>query len=90
MSDAVSGSVFEQLAYAEHASWARWMLYLFSKAHTNPDGSCTIPAELAQRWKRQADASYDELSETEKESDRQEVWLIMPLIVGEIRRLSNV
>jgi hypothetical protein len=72
--------LIEQLADAEHASWARWMDYLFSVSKRDHNGSCTIPPELAHRWERQAATPYADLSEREKESDRAEVWHILPLI----------
>jgi hypothetical protein len=65
--------LIEILADAEHASWARWMVYLFSKSNENADGSVTIPSPLAARWQRQAATPYAALSEPEQESDREEV-----------------
>ena len=70
----------EKLADKERASWARWMAYLFSKCEDNPDGSITIPARLVDRWQRQIDTPYAELTEQEKQSDRDEVSYIMPII----------
>jgi hypothetical protein len=70
----------EKLADAEHASWARWMVYLFSKCQRQADGSCTIPPEYVSHWQREVETPYEELSEREKESDRAEVELILPII----------
>jgi hypothetical protein len=56
------------------------MDYLFSKSTTLPDGSVIILAELAVRWKRQTYTSYERLSEQEKQSDRNEVAHILPII----------
>jgi hypothetical protein len=70
----------EKLADAEHASWARWMAYLFSKCQRQADGSCTIPSEYVSHWQREVETPYAELSEREKESDRTEVDLILPII----------
>src|SRR5258708_37805626 len=39
-----------------------------------------IPHELVQRWKRQVETPYAELSEREKQSDRDEVAHILPII----------
>jgi hypothetical protein len=72
--------LIESLADKEHASWCRWMQYLFSKSEAHGDGSVTIPASLALRWFRQADTPYAELSEQEKQSDRDEVAHILPVI----------
>lgn len=63
----------EQLAAIEHERWADWMRYLFSKCEHRPDGSVVIPAGLAERWQRQVYTPYCDLSEPEKQSDRDEV-----------------
>lgn len=65
--------VIEILADREHDSWARWQAYLFSKCASNPDGHLCIPPELVERWQRQIETPYADLSEAEKESDRKEV-----------------
>ncbi len=75
-----TSSLIEQLADKEHASWARWMNYIFDVGKTNEDGSFTIPAEYVTRWLRQANTRYAELSEREKQSDRDEVMHILPII----------
>ena len=72
--------LIEQLADKEHASWAHWMQYLFSTCIHHPDGSLTIPGHLVVRWERQANTNYAELSEREKQSDRDEVAHILPII----------
>ena len=72
--------LIEQLADKEHASWARWMQYLFSKCIRQYDGSFVIRRELAERWQRQVEMPYAELTEQEKQSDRDEVAHILPII----------
>lgn len=72
--------LIEQLADKEHASWARWMNYIFDIGNTNEDGSFVIPVENVSRWVRQANTPYAELSEQEKQSDRDEVAHILPII----------
>lgn len=81
--------LMEQLADAEHASWGRWMLYLFETCQQNPDGSVTIPPALVKRWDRQANTPYRDLTEREKASDRDEVRRILPLIDGYTARLRE-
>lgn len=70
----------EALADAEHDSWARWMAYLFSKCHEDEDGSVYIPGALVERWRRQVDTPYFLLSEREKESDRDEVRVVLRVL----------
>lgn len=75
-----SKEVIEELSDLEHASWARWMEYLFSISKENEDGSVTIPKDKVKRWKRQSETDYDDLSNKEKESDRKEVRKFMKVI----------
>lgn len=80
MSERQGHPLLEPLADAEHDSWSRWMRWVYRVSRTNQDGSVTIPAEFARRWVRQMDTSYADLSEQEKESDRDEVRRILPVI----------
>ncbi len=71
----------EELSHYEHASWAGWMKYLFSKCIKIPDyDGLLIPLESVIWWERQANTQYKDLSEREKESDREEVRKILPVI----------
>ena len=72
--------LIEQLADKEHASWSHWMDYLFSQCKSTVEGDAIIPCDLAIRWRRQADTSYADLTEREKQSDRDEVAHILPII----------
>lgn len=72
--------LIEQLADKEHASWARWQEYFFSKCDRNPDGSFTVPAGYVVALQKQIETPYAELSEQEKQSDRDEVAHILPII----------
>lgn len=72
--------LIELLADKEHASWARWMRYLFSKCTRTMHGDMVIPMELALRWTIQSETPYERLSEQEKQSDRAEVAHILPII----------
>ncbi len=72
--------LIEALADKEHASWARWQSYLFSQCNRNESGELVIPEPLIWRWQRQIDTPYEGLSEQEKQSDRDEVAHILPII----------
>jgi hypothetical protein len=85
----VPDGLIEKLADAEHASWARWMDYLFSKCHSYDEGSALIPSLLVERWMRQAATPYAKLAEAEKQSDRKEVAVIVPLILEWARTESD-
>ncbi len=72
--------LIEALADKEHASWAHWMEYLFDVCKRNEDGSVTIPLDLAKRWRGQVKTPYADLTEREKQSDRDEVAHILPIM----------
>lgn len=78
--------LIEQLAEQEHASWARWMAYLFSKCERgssdDPDnpGGYIIPAGYVEALQRQIDTPYADLTEEEQQYDRDEVAHILPII----------
>ena len=80
MSFASEQQLMEAAAALEHERWSRWMCYLFSVGEMRPDGSWVMPAWAVDRWKRQAETSYEGLSEPEKESDRREVRAQLALI----------
>jgi len=72
--------LIELLAEKEHASWARWMQYLFDTCGCSTHGIVAIPAGLVAHWQKQIDTPYTELSPREKQSDRDEVAHILPII----------
>lgn len=73
-------SLVDQLAAIEHERWAHWQSYMHSKGLREPDGSLSIPANLVGRWERQFELNYDELSDEEKESDREQVRRYLPIL----------
>ena len=71
----------ERLAqYSHDSAWSGWMRYMFSKGVYNPDGSWTMPKEFVERWTRQMNTFYIDLSEGEKRSDREEADKIISLL----------
>jgi hypothetical protein len=78
--------LLERLATVEHERWAHWQRYMHSKAAKQPDGSLLIPADLVKQWERQLATPYDELSEKEKESDREQVRKYLPVIAEALTR----
>lgn len=76
----VESLMLEALADLEHARWSGWQEHLHSQCEKNPDGSLTIPAKLVEKWERQINTKYKELSEREKESDRKEARKTVKLI----------
>lgn len=77
--------VTEQLAALEHERWSYWQRYLHGKGARQADGSLLLPAELVERWERQIATPYEQLSDIEKESDREQVRRYLPLILKAIK-----
>ena len=76
------------LAAVEHERWAHWQQYLHDQCQRTKDGSLIIPAELVTRWSAQITTPYTELSETERESDRDQVRRYLPLIIEAVTHQS--
>ncbi len=79
--------LFEELSNIEHQRWVGWQKYMHSLCIKNQDGSLTIPKESVDHWTKQINTPYQNLSEREKESDRDEVrryWNLILEAVNEI------
>jgi hypothetical protein len=61
--------MLDRLADIQHEIWAHWMGYLFDVSKSNEDGSVTIPADKATKWKRQMNTRYSDLPAEEQKSD---------------------
>jgi hypothetical protein len=75
-----AAQVMEQLAALEHERWSHWQRYLQSQCIPAGDGSLIIPAALVSKWTKQMSTAYDDLTEAEKESDREQVRKYLPVI----------
>jgi hypothetical protein len=53
---------------------------MHSQCVPQTDGSLSIPADLVRRWTKQMDTPYTDLTEPEKESDREQVRRYLPTI----------
>lgn len=71
----------EQLAQIEHSRWCHWQQYMHKQCNRGADGSLTIPPNLVARWERQMATPYASLTESEKESDREQVRKYLPLVL---------
>ena len=80
--DRLLDSLIEKLATIEHRRWAHWQQYVHSKGQMQPDGSLLLPAHLISQWERQIVTPYDELSDDEQESDREQVRRYLPAIAA--------
>ena len=57
----VASDIIERLAAHEHEQWAHWTRYMLDN----------LTEENIARWRQQIEMDYQDLSESEKESDRQ-------------------
>jgi hypothetical protein len=73
--------LLEKLASIEHERWAHWQRYLHSQCTpVGNDGALLIPSDLVHRWEAEMRTPYSELTEEQKESDRQQVRRYLPVI----------
>ena len=79
-SPATHADLREEFAALSHEQWSRWMRYLFSRCTRNDSGGILIPRELAERWHCQVETPYAELSEAEKESNRDEADRVLSVL----------
>lgn len=75
--------LIEKVAELCHTQWSGWMEYLFEKCKRNSRGHIEIPKWCIKRWMRQMQTSYENLSETEKESDKIEARKFVELFKQE-------
>lgn len=85
----MENELIEHLSSYQHEIWAHWMNYMFSKCYKQTifendahfeTGNLIIPKELIEKWQRQIDTPYSELTEIEKKSDRDQVLKFIHLI----------
>lgn len=69
----------EILADLEHRQWAHWTKYMLDN----------LTPENIERWRKQIDTDYIDLTEKEKDSDRKWVLRIFTLVQEETNRQIN-
>jgi hypothetical protein len=79
----------ERLAAAEHARWTKWQQWVHEHCEIGAGSDLIIPAELVARWSRQIATPYEELSETEKESDRKEADVSLAIICAQLLAIAE-
>lgn len=81
ITDAQYHAFVEIFSVLAHAQWAGWTQYEHSKCVRNADGTMTIPKWAVDRWTRQSQTTYDDLSPEEQESDRNEARKMVELAI---------
>ena len=79
MKDIISQKKVEDLASVQHDIWSHWMKYLFLQCEERY-GDVVIPRDKIIKWHRQMITPYSELSEKEKESDREQVKKLLKVM----------
>ena len=74
------GHIKETLADVQHEIWSHWMKYMFTQGTMQLDGSFRLPKEKVERWTRQMNTPYSELTEKEKKSDRHQADKVLSAI----------
>ena len=80
----------EKLAKLAHEQWSGWTDYQFSKGTFNDDGTWTMPKWAVERWQRQAKTPYSELSEREKDNDREEADKFLAVIEMDNKDMQSI
>ena len=78
----------EELSSLVHEIWANWMKYIFDNCDYGlsmvmaamKNGTPVIPYDLAERWTRQINTDYKDLSDDEKKSDQDIAEKILNLL----------
>ena len=70
--DSKSWKTREKLSELEHEQWSHWTKYMLDN----------LTEENIKKWKEQIDTKYKDLSESEKDSDREYADKVMNLIFG--------
>lgn len=90
------GELEEQLAAIEHERWGDWQKYMHSQGGQPPlwdeeakevaRNGLWFSRKQVDRWHLQIVTPYEQLSEREKQSDREQVARYWPLVQAEIAR----
>lgn len=96
LSDKEKQEIREVMANQEHIRWAKWQKYLHSKLQyeernfgSHKVAYYLLDAGLYEHWSRQIDTDYSELSEKEKDSDREQVEPYLSIIEERVDKILN-
>lgn len=69
-----------ELSDYAHEAWSGWMQHLFDVCEKNENGTVTIPKSRVERWMRQIQTPYENLSQEEQNSDNVEADRIIEIL----------
>ena len=70
ISENMKKKILEELAELEHEQWAHWTEYMLEN----------LTDEDIKRWERQIETSYSELTEKEKDGDREWAEKVLKIV----------
>lgn len=90
----MSDEIVERVADEVHQVWCMWMEYMFKQGthkqttHAvfgkySPEKVWVMPEDKLERWTRQMKTDYQDLSEEEKESDREIAQKYLDIVLRE-------
>ena len=84
---ATRDELLEVLAALEHGRWSDWQAYVHSRAEwMTTHGPVMLSGPLVLGWQRQIATPYADLTEQERDSDREQVMRYWPLLVEFVAR----
>lgn len=83
--------LIEKLAAIEHERWADWQKWCHKvlREQLNPNGCSNDLEDVLLRWDKQIATPYADLSEAEKQSDRDQVMRYWPLVQAHNARIKK-
>jgi hypothetical protein len=90
----VESELMEKLASIEHIRWAKWQVWVHNRLQytelKGDDGNkyayYLMTSDDYERWEKQINTDYQDLTESEKESDRREVRSYLPLLKTHLKQ----
>jgi len=73
-------SLRERLSDLQHDIWSHWMRYMFDQGEQDLEGNWIMPRKLVERWRVQMNTPYSDLTDKEKDSDREQADKMLPVI----------
>jgi hypothetical protein len=70
----------EALAALSHEQWSGWMRQVVAQCEHLSGGNLLIPSKYVERWARQVNTPYADLTEAEQNYDRKEAHRILALL----------
>lgn len=79
-------AALDTLSDIEHDRWSHWQKYMHAQGERQADGSLLLPPDLVAQWDRQINTPFAELSDDEKNSDREQVRKYLPAVLAAVSK----